>query len=453
VAISIFDLVKVGVGPSSSHTMGPMLAAREFLLDVREAGLLDRVERLGAQLYGSLALTGRGHCTDRAILLGFEGEVPRTIEPATVEARLERIRGSGRLRLLGEREIAFDEPMDLLFHAEQMLPRHPNGMRFTALDGDGETLLGETFYSIGGGFIARGDDPEATATDDAEPLRFPFDNAAQLLEQCERHGLRIHELVLANEEQWRTPDETRARLLELWEVMKDCVRNGFAAEGKLPGVLGVPRRAPRLYRELCGEGAAGDFMDWVNAYALAVNEENAAGGRIVTAPTNGAAGILPAVLHYYLRFVSGSDESGVMRFLLTAGAIAILYKKNASISGAEMGCQGEVGVACSMAAGGLVAAMGGSNAQVENAAEIGMEHNLGLTCDPIAGLVQIPCIERNAMGAVKAVNAARMAFRGDGSHKVSLDQVIATMRQTGLDMSTSYKETSRGGLAVNVPEC
>jgi L-serine dehydratase len=451
-AISIFDLIKIGVGPSSSHTMGPMLAARRFLLDAREAGVFGRIARVGAQLYGSLALTGKGHCTDRAILLGLEGEVPRTLEPAGVEARLQRIRGAGRLRLLGEREIGFDEPMDLLFHREQVLPRHPNGMRFTALDAAGETLVSESYYSIGGGFIVRGDDPE-NETDPVVEVPFPFENAAELLEQCRRHELRIHELVLANEAAWRTADDTRARLLELWQVMKECVRQGFEAEGVLPGVLKVPRRAPRMYRELCGEGAAGDFMDWVNAYALAVNEVNAAGGRIVTAPTNGAAGIIPAVLHYYRRFVSGSDEEGVLRFLLTAGAIAILYKKNASISGAEMGCQGEVGVACSMAAGGLVAAMGGSNAQVENAAEIGMEHNLGLTCDPIAGLVQIPCIERNAMGAVKAVNAARMAFRGDGTHKVTLDQVIATMRQTGLDMSTSYKETSRGGLAVNVPEC
>lgn len=451
-AISIFDLIKIGVGPSSSHTMGPMLAARQFLLDARAAGMFERIERVGVQLYGSLALTGKGHGTDRAILLGLEGEVPRTLEPATVEARLARIRDTGRLQLLGEREISFDEPMDLLFHREQILPRHTNGMRFSALDADGQQLASETFYSLGGGFIARGDEVDAqdgtTVT-----VPFPFENAVELLEQCRRHNMRIDQLVLANEAAWRPAAETRAHLLELWQVMKECVRHGFAAEGVLPGVLKVPRRAPRLYRELCGEGAAGDFMDWVNAYALAVNEENAAGGRIVTAPTNGAAGIIPAVLHYYRRFVSGADEDGTVRFLLTAGAIAILYKKNASISGAEMGCQGEVGVACSMAAGGLVAAMGGSNSQVENAAEIGMEHNLGLTCDPIAGLVQIPCIERNAMGAVKALNAARMAFRGDGSHKVSLDQVIATMRQTGRDMSTIYKETSQGGLAVNVPEC
>jgi L-serine dehydratase len=451
-SISIFDLIKIGVGPSSSHTMGPMLAARQFLLDARAAGVFDDIERVGVQLYGSLALTGKGHHTDRAILLGFEGEVPRTLEPRMVEERLERIRGAGRLKLLDEREIDFDEPMELLFHKNQILPRHTNGMRFAAFGPDAQELLRETFYSIGGGFIVRGDE-SGDEEGDAVAVPFPFDSAAELLEQCRRQSMRIDELVLANEGAWRPPAETRARLLELWQVMKECVREGFAASGVLPGVLKVPRRAPRLYRELCGEGQAGDFMDWVNAYALAVNEVNAAGGRIVTAPTNGAAGILPAVLHYYRRFVSGADEEGVIRFLLTAGAIGILYKKNASISGAEMGCQGEVGVACSMAAGGLVAAMGGSDGQVENAAEIGMEHNLGLTCDPIAGLVQIPCIERNAMGSVKAINAARMALRGDGSHKVSLDQVIATMRQTGLDMSTSYKETSQGGLAVNVPEC
>ena len=450
--ISIFDIIKIGVGPSSSHTMGPMLAARQFLLNAREAGVFDAIERVGAQLYGSLALTGKGHCTDRAVLLGFEGETPRSLEPETVEARLARIRGEGRLRLLGEREIPYDEALDLLFHKDQILPRHPNGMRFTALDGGGEVLLREQFYSLGGGFIARGEESGSAATSDVE-VPYPFESADELLAQCKRHDLKIHELMLANEGAWREPAETRALLLELWQVMKECVRLGFQTDGILPGVLKVPRRAPKLYRELCGEGEAGDFMDWVNAYALAVNEENAAGGRIVTAPTNGAAGIIPAVLHYYRRFVSGSSEDGIVRFLLTAGAIGILYKKNASISGAEMGCQGEVGVACSMAAGGLAAAMGGSNAQVENAAEIGMEHNLGLTCDPVAGLVQIPCIERNAMGAVKAVNASRMAMRGDGSHKVSLDQVIATMRQTGMDMSTVYKETSRGGLAVNVPEC
>jgi L-serine dehydratase len=451
-SLSIFDIFKIGIGPSSSHTMGPMLAARRFLLGLRERGLLERVARVGAQLYGSLALTGRGHCTDRAILLGLEGETPETLEPRTVEGRLERIRGSARLRLLGTREVGFDEGLDLLFHVDQVLPRHPNGMRFTALDPSGEVLLREEFYSLGGGFIARGDE-EASAGGEERAVQFPFETAAELLAQCRTHGMRLHELVMANEGAWRPAAETRERLLEIWRVMKECVRQGFATDGLLPGVLKVPRRAPRLYRELCGEGAAGDFMDWVNAYALAVNEENAAGGRVVTAPTNGAAGIIPAVLHYYRRFVQGSDEDGIVRFMLTAGVIGILYKKNASISGAEMGCQGEVGVACSMAAAGLTAALGGTDAQVENAAEIGMEHNLGLTCDPVAGLVQIPCIERNAMGAVKAVNAARMALRGDGQHKVSLDQVIETMRQTGHDMSNVYKETSKGGLAVNVTEC
>ena len=450
--VSIFDIFKIGIGPSSSHTMGPMLAARRFLVDAVEAGGFDRIERVGAQLYGSLALTGRGHCTDRAILLGLEGETPEVLDPRTTDERLARIRQGGRLRLLGTQEVAFDDGLDLLFHTDQSLPRHPNGMRFTALDGAGEVLLREEFYSLGGGFIARGDEEAAAGVEELQ-VQFPFATAAELLEQCRLHGMKIHDLVLANEGAWRPSSDTRERLLEIWRVMKECVRQGFATDGVLPGVLKVPRRAPRLYRELCGEGAAGDFMDWVNAYALAVNEENAAGGRVVTAPTNGAAGIIPAVLHYYRRFVTGSDEDGIVRFLLTAGAIGILYKRNASISGAEMGCQGEVGVACSMAAGGLAAALGGSDGQVENAAEIGMEHNLGLTCDPVAGLVQIPCIERNAMGAVKAVNAARMALRGDGQHKVSLDQVIETMRQTGRDMSHSYKETSQGGLAVNVTEC
>jgi L-serine dehydratase len=324
-------------------------------------------------------------------------------------------------------------------------------MRFTALDRSGAVLTSEEIYSIGGGAILRAGEEEGG--DDTVTVAYPYESASEMLAICAAQQLPIHKLVLRNETAWRPKHETRERLLVIWEVMRRCVRRGFEAEGILPGVLKVPRRAPQMYKELCGDGAAGDFMDWVNAYALAVNEENAAGGQVVTAPTNGAAGIIPAVLHYYRRFVPGADEAGILRFLLTAGAIGILYKKNASISGAEMGCQGEVGVACSMAAGGLVSALGGSNGQIENAAEIGMEHNLGLTCDPIAGLVQIPCIERNAMGAVKAINAARMAQRGDGKHKVSLDQVIETMRQTGHDMSHVYKETSKGGLAVNVIEC
>jgi len=452
VSVSVFDIFKIGIGPSSSHTMGPMRAAARFVADLEELGRLGDVDRVGIQLYGSLGLTGRGHCTDMAVLLGLEGADPETLDPDSVAARLERIREQGKLWLADGPEISFDEGLDLLFHDDQVLPRHPNGMRFTALDADGGIVLQEEFYSLGGGFIVRGEE-EAAGQSDVSPPPHPFDSAAELLERCAEQGLRIHDLMMANEVSWRSPEEIRERLSRIWAVMKECVKRGFAHEGILPGRLRVARRAPKLYRELCGEGAAGDFMDWVNAYALAVNEENAAGGRVVTAPTNGAAGIVPAVLHYYRRFISGADEEGVVRFLLTAGAIGILYKKNASISGAEMGCQGEVGVACSMAAGGLVAAMNGNNAQVENAAEIGMEHNLGLTCDPVAGLVQVPCIERNAMGAVKAVNAARMALRGDGKHVVHLDQVIATMRQTGLDMSNHYKETSQGGLAVNVTEC
>ena len=451
-SISVFDIFKVGVGPSSSHTMGPMRAARQFVDDLERQGVIGRVARVGVQRYGSLALTGRGHCTDMAVILGLEGEDPETLDTTGTDSRLARIRESGRIRLAGGPVIPFDEPLDLLFQVDQVLPRHPNGMRFSAFDGDGKILSREEFYSLGGGFIVRGEEDVDEGSGLAEPP-YRFDSGAELLALCRKHGLRIHQLVLRNEMTWRPESEVRERLLSIWQVMRDCVKRGFNRDGVLPGRLKVIRRAPRLYRELCGEGAAGDFMDWVNAYALAVNEENAAGGRVVTAPTNGAAGIVPAVLHYYLRFATGADEEGVLRFLLTAGAVGILYKKNASLSGAEMGCQGEVGVACSMAAGGLVAAMGGNDEQTENAAEIGMEHNLGLTCDPVAGLVQVPCIERNAMGAVKAVNAARMALRGDGTHIVHLDQVIATMRQTGLDMSHHYKETSQGGLAVNVTEC
>ncbi|MBM2853609.1 MAG: L-serine ammonia-lyase [Steroidobacteraceae bacterium] len=453
--LSVFDVFKVGVGPSSSHTMGPMLAARMFVLDLAARDLLGRTTEVFAQLYGSLALTGLGHCTDRAVLLGLEGNDPAGFDPAIMQPTLARIRGSGRLRLLGHHEIAFDEPMNLLFLRDQMLPGHSNGMRFTARDAEGRTLLGEEMYSIGGGAVLRAGDEMGGPPADAPALPLPFANADELLVRCREAGLTIDGLMLENERALRKPAEIEAGLTRIWSVMQACVQRGFAAEGILPGVLKVSRRAPRLQRMLLAEAPGGlvDAMEWVNAWALAVNEENAAGGQVVTAPTNGAAGIMPAVLHYYAKLCKGSDEAGVRRFLLAAGAIGLLYKRNASISGAEMGCQGEVGVACSMAAGGLIAALGGSNEQVENAAEIGMEHNLGLTCDPIAGLVQIPCIERNAMGAVKAINAARLALRGDGSHKVSLDQVIATMRQTGRDMSSIYKETSQGGLAVNVPEC
>jgi L-serine dehydratase len=453
-SLSVFDIFKIGIGPSSSHTMGPMNAARSFVLELERHAILGRVAQVSAQLYGSLALTGRGHCTDRAILLGLEGFSPDTIDPGAVEPALARIRGQGRIRLLGSHEIAFDEPLNLLFHTDEVLPGHSNGMRFTAHDASLEVLLREEYYSVGGGFIVKAGDAGGTL-EARRPARLEFDSGAKLLELGRRHGLEMHELMLERERTWFDDAEIRARLTRIWQVMQDCVRRGFEAQGLLPGVLGVRRRAPKLHRQLMSGDPSSPMhaLDWVNAFALAVNEENAAGGQVVTAPTNGAAGIVPAVLHYYRRFEAGADDAGVMRFLLAAGAMGMLYKQNASISGAEMGCQGEVGVACSMAAAGLVSALHGSNEQIENAAEIGMEHNLGLTCDPVAGLVQIPCIERNAMGSVKAINAARLALRGDGSHKVSLDQVIATMRQTGRDMSTIYKETSKGGLAVNVPEC
>ena len=453
-SLSVFDIFKVGIGPSSSHTMGPMNAARGFAELLAARDLLTRTCQVSAQLYGSLALTGRGHCTDRAILLGLEGMSPDTIDSAAVEPALQRIRGAKRLRLLGLKEIDFDEPLNLLFHTDQVLPGHSNGMRFTAHDAALQVLAREEYYSIGGGFVVRAGAESSVGAVRVEPP-YRFESGDQLLEHGKAQGLEIHEIMLARERTWRSEPEVRAGLMRIWQVMQDCVRRGFDAQGLLPGVLRVRRRAPKLYRQLMSGDPLSPMhaLDWVNAYALAVNEENAAGGQVVTAPTNGAAGIVPAVLHYYRRFEAGADDDGVARFLLTAGAIGMLYKENASISGAEMGCQGEVGVACSMAAAGLVAALNGSNEQMENAAEIGMEHNLGLTCDPVAGLVQIPCIERNAMGSVKAINAARLALRGDGSHKVSLDQVITTMRQTGRDMSTIYKETSQGGLAVNVPEC
>ncbi len=454
-SLSVFDIFKVGIGPSSSHTMGPMRAAHEFVLGLQRDGLLSATQHVTARLYGSLALTGLGHGTDRAVLVGLEGADPETVDPDSIEPTLQRIRAAHRIRLLGRHEIDFNEKAQLLLLRTERLPGHPNGMRFTAASADGKTLREEEYYSIGGGFIVRGGESQAREATARTQPPYPFNSAAELLALCRENGLELFELVLANERAWASEDQVRAGVLHLWQVMQGCVERGFHQSGVLPGPLKVRRRAPKLYRVLTESGASKplDAMDWVNAFALAVNEENAAGGRVVTAPTNGAAGIVPAVLHFYRRFEPGASDEGVIRFLLAAAAIGMLYKRNASISGAEMGCQGEVGVACSMAAAGLVAALQGSNEQIENAAEIGMEHNLGLTCDPVGGLVQIPCIERNAMGAVKAINAARLSMRGDGSHKVSLDHVIATMRQTGADMSTIYKETSQGGLAVNVPEC
>jgi L-serine dehydratase len=458
VHISVFDLFKVGIGPSSSHTVGPMRASARFVARLREADALDRVARVRVELYGSLGLTGRGHGTDVAVLLGLEGEDPETVDVDAVPGRVEVMRASRRIALAGQRGIACDPQEALVFHRREKLPLHTNGMRLSAWDDAGELVDQRVFYSVGGGFIV--DDqgvPVGPGAPDATPVPHPFSTGDELLARCEASGLSISTLMMDNEAALRARDEVRRRLLRIAEVMEASVARGCAREGILPGGLKVRRRASALYRRLKADprGASDPLaiLDQVNLFALAVNEENAAGGRVVTAPTNGAAGILPAVLLYYKRFVPGADDDGVVRFLLAAGAIGMLYKKNASISGAEVGCQGEVGVACSMAAGALAEVMGGTPEQVENAAEIGMEHNLGLTCDPIGGLVQVPCIERNAMGAVKAINAARLALQGDGSHKVSLDKVIQTMRQTGADMSAKYKETARGGLAVNLVEC
>ena len=456
--ISVFDLFKIGIGPSSSHTVGPMNAARRFAERLDEEGLLSRVSGVKVELFGSLGFTGKGHGSDLAVMLGLEGESPRTVDIDGVTERVERITKAASLQVLGKKSVAFKPSDAIVFHRREKLPLHSNGMRFTALEGD-RPLAQRIFYSVGGGFIvnAEGVAEGGVAERDAKPLPYPFDSGDSLLQQCNAHGLAISTLMLENEKSQRSEAEIRSGIREIAQAMEACVKRGCEREGILPGGLKVKRRAATLSRRLKSDarGMADPLIiiDWVNLWALAVNEENAAGGRVVTAPTNGAAGIIPAVLTYYLRFVPNADEEGVQRFLLTAAAIGALYKKNASISGAEVGCQGEVGVACSMAAGALTEVMGGTPEQVENAAEIGMEHNLGLTCDPIGGLVQVPCIERNAMGAVKAINAARLALSGDGSHKVSLDKVIATMRATGADMSTKYKETARGGLALNVIEC
>jgi L-serine dehydratase len=461
-AVSVFDLFKIGIGPSSSHTVGPMRAARLFGLRLAHDGLLERTARVQVVLYGSLGATGKGHGSDKAVLLGLAGHEPDTVDVEAIPALLDAIR-AGDLNLVGQKAIGFDEAKDLVFKRRETLPFHANGMRCLAFDADGNEIANRVYYSVGGGFIvsdevAADGSKQKVIAPDVTVLPYPFKTGDELLALTKKYGLSIAEIMRRNEGHWRPDAETRAGLLKIWSVMQACVQRGCKTEGILPGGFKVKRRAPSLYGSLTSnpEQALRDplqVMDWVNLYALAVNEENAAGGRVVTAPTNGAAGIVPAVLHYYARFVHGATEDGVIDFLLTAAAIGILYKENASISGAEVGCQGEVGVACSMAAGALCAVMGGTPEQVENAAEIGMEHHLGLTCDPVGGLVQIPCIERNAIASVKAINAARMALRGDGTHFVSLDKVIKTMRDTGADMMTKYKETARGGLAVNIVEC
>lgn len=459
--VSVFDLFKIGIGPSSSHTVGPMIAARHFARQVQQAPGLAAVHGVRVELFGSLAATGIGHGTDRAVLLGLAGHEPDRIDPDQIAPAIEAIRTQQQLALLGEHRVRFVEKEHLLYRRKS-LPRHPNGMRFAALGEQGAELCSAEYFSVGGGFVvdAAGERvfSGAAATSTDAPPPYPFTSGAELLAQCQASGLGIAQLMRANEQQWRSPEEVQAQLLAIWQTMAGAVRRGCAGEGTLPGPLHIRRRAAELQRSLSSnpEAALRDplsMLDWVNLYAMAVNEENAAGGRVVTAPTNGAAGVIPAVLHYYVKFVPGASEAGILDFLLTAGAIGAIYKLNASLSGAEVGCQGEVGVACSMAAGALAAVLGGTPAQVENAAEIGMEHNLGMTCDPVGGQVQIPCIERNAMGAIKAINAARLALRGDGKHVVSLDQVIKTMVQTGADMMSKYKETSRGGLAVNVVEC
>nr|AFI78709.1 L-serine dehydratase 1 [uncultured bacterium ws085G8] len=458
-AVSVFELFKIGVGPSSSHTVGPMLAAYAFVNRLQNSNQLTEVASLEVTLFGSLAFTGRGHGTDKAVLLGLSGEKPDEVDPDKIDSLVQEIQDSGLVRLAGQFPISFTAKTDLVFNKREALPHHSNGMRFVAFDEAGEVLLRREYYSVGGGFVVNQDEAASDRiVKDKTRLPYPFSSGDELLALCESHGMSIADIMMANEKQWRSEQEIRDGLLNIWGAMKGCIKRGIASSGELPGGLKVHRRAPSLYRELSQSSESADrdplkIIDWVNLYALAVNEENAAGGRVVTAPTNGAAGIIPAVLNYYLNFIHHSNDDGIIEFLMTAGAIGILYTLNASISGAEVGCQGEVGVACSMAAGGLTAAMGGTMTQVENAAEIGMEHNLGLTCDPVGGLVQIPCIERNAMGSVKAINAQRLSMQGEGKHKVSLDKVIKTMRETGADMKNHYKETSRGGLAVNVIEC
>ena len=457
-AVSVFDLFKVGIGPSSSHTVGPMRAAGMFAHGLERDGLLPRVASVRVELYGSLGATGKGHGTDKGVILGLMGESPDTVDPDAIDARLADLRASKLLSLLGRHTVPFVEREHVVFYRREAMAEHPNGMKFHAYDADGASLREARYLSVGGGFVVTAGAPNSQVLAAEKQLPHPFRSGRAMLDMAHASGKSIARLMLENELTWRTEQEVVDGLLHIWDVMQQCVARSCRTDGELPGPFKVRRRAPELYRHLTqrAERTLSDplsVMDWVNLYAIAVNEENAAGGRVVTAPTNGAAGIIPAVLHYYDRFVPGANQQGVVDFLLTAGAIGLLYKLNASISGAEVGCQGEVGVACSMAAGALAAVQGGTPEQVENAAEIGMEHNLGLTCDPVGGLVQIPCIERNAMASVKAVNAARMALRGDGTHYVSLDSVIKTMRETGADMKTKYKETARGGLAVNIVEC
>ncbi|SEC97871.1 L-serine ammonia-lyase [Pseudomonas anguilliseptica] len=458
-AISVFDLFKIGIGPSSSHTVGPMRAAVLFSGALAERRLLERTERLQVRLYGSLSATGVGHGSDRAVIMGLMGEWPDQVDPSSIEPRIAELLASGQLQLGGRVSIAFDWQRDMLL-LDENLPYHPNAMTLSAFADDGSLLHENTYYSVGGGFVVDAEQAASGQLDqDHTVLPYDFNSAEQLLQLCQSNGLRVSELMMANEKAWRSEAEIRSGLMRLWQAMRECVEQGLKHEGILPGGLNVKRRAAKLHRSLqemskpnvIGSTLSG--MEWVNLFALAVNEENAAGGRMVTAPTNGAAGIIPAVLHYFVRFSPGGSEANVVDYLLAAAAIGILCKKNASISGAEVGCQGEVGSACAMAAAGLAEILGATPEQVENAAEIGLEHNLGLTCDPVGGLVQVPCIERNAIAAVKAINAAQMALRGDGQHFISLDRVIRTMRDTGADMHDKYKETSRGGLAVSAVEC
>ncbi|MBO6808136.1 MAG: L-serine ammonia-lyase [Thalassospira sp.] len=453
--MSVVDLYTIGIGPSSSHTVGPMRAGYRFCLELESRNLLQNTGSVVVDLYGSLALTGKGHATDTAVIMGLNGKRPRNIDPDDIVPTVAAIDETNLMQLYGQYPVSFNRDTNLVFHFTETLPQHPNGMRITAFDHDGLKVHSQEYFSVGGGFIVSSDDHGAEYSGDNITLPFPFSSADELMEICKREGRSIAEIMMENEQSWRSPEETIAFVDRVHDAMMCCIDRGIRTDGILPGGLNVKRRASKLYKELTEKPEAGlrdplTVIDWVNLYALAVNEENAAGGRVVTAPTNGAAGVIPAVLRYYEKFGANANQHNIREFLLTAAAIGSIYKKRASISAAEVGCQGEVGVACSMAAGALCAVLGGTPEQVENAAEIGMEHNLGLTCDPIGGLVQVPCIERNTMGAVKAINAARLALRGDGQHTVSLDKVIETMRQTGLDMQSKYKETSQGGLAVNV---